>query len=137
MTIINGRSFPEDCLGRGGSEALCGRAMPQIGKMRFGSCAGEVAYPRALTRLYCPGWFRAGTIEWVSNLWQLYCPGWPHFYPGWILTKLYCSHLYNIEYGHDIFISNWDLKTYLINFKNDLDITWKFKIPPQSQNSTH
>jgi len=29
----------------GGSEALWGRTLPQIGKMWFGSCAGEVAFP--------------------------------------------------------------------------------------------
>ena len=29
----------------GGSEALWGRALPQKGKMMFGSCAGEVAFP--------------------------------------------------------------------------------------------
>ena len=33
------------CLFGGGSEAQWGRALPQIGKMRFGSCAGEVAFP--------------------------------------------------------------------------------------------
>ena len=43
MTNKNGRSFPEDCL-----EALWERALPQIGKMRFGSCVGEVANPRSL-----------------------------------------------------------------------------------------
>ena len=46
MTILIRRSFPSDCLG-GGSEALWGRALPQIVKMRFGSCAGEVAFPRS------------------------------------------------------------------------------------------
>ena len=29
----------------GGTEARWGRALPQIGKMRFGSCVGEVAFP--------------------------------------------------------------------------------------------
>ena len=37
--IIPGRQFG------GGSEALRGYALWQIGKMRFGSCAGEVAFP--------------------------------------------------------------------------------------------
>ena len=39
--ILPGRLFGA------GSEVLWGRALPQIGKMRFGSCAGEVAFPRS------------------------------------------------------------------------------------------
>ena len=35
----------------GGLEALWGHALPQIGKMRFGRCAGEVAVPRSLVFL--------------------------------------------------------------------------------------
>jgi len=44
LTIINGRSAPGRLLG-GGLEVLLGHALPQIGKMRFESCAGEVAFP--------------------------------------------------------------------------------------------
>ena len=29
----------------GGSEGLWGHALPRVGKMRFGSCVGEVAFP--------------------------------------------------------------------------------------------
>ena len=36
---------PSQVLFGGGSEALSGCALPQIGKMRFGSCVGEVAFP--------------------------------------------------------------------------------------------
>ena len=36
---IPGRQFG------GGSEALWGQAVQQIGKMRFGRCSGEVAFP--------------------------------------------------------------------------------------------
>jgi len=36
---------PSGRLFGGGSEALWERALPQIGKMRFGSCVGEVAFP--------------------------------------------------------------------------------------------
>jgi len=31
----------------GGSEALLGRALPKIGKIRFGRCAGKVAFPHS------------------------------------------------------------------------------------------
>jgi len=51
LTIINGKSFPKDCLG-GGSEALWELALPQICKMRFGSCVGEVAFPPSYIQGY-------------------------------------------------------------------------------------
>jgi len=49
LTIINGRSFPEDCLGEV-RRPYGGRALPKIGKMRFGSCAKEVAFPTSVHR---------------------------------------------------------------------------------------
>jgi len=50
LTIVNERSFLEDF--GGDLEALWGRALPQIGKMRFGSCAGEVAFtPSSVTTI--------------------------------------------------------------------------------------
>ena len=50
----------------GGLEALWGRALPQIGKMRFGSCAWAVAFPPSSKQAYIADanpWFILLKIE--------------------------------------------------------------------------